>query len=261
MTDPLADEIDEDLWTEASGRADALRGFLKDNPGQTSAADIARLADELGLSRASIFRLIKLFRKGGTVTSLVERKRGRPVGHRTLDAAREEILQAAINKHYLKRTRPSISQLVRDVQADCHAAGLKPPHRRTIVARIEDVDLRKRARLRGERKTEKAVTAVPGTFSPARPLEVVQIDHTRADVFVVDEETREPVGRPWLTLAMDVYSRMVTGFYLTLDAPSRLSTSLCLLHSVFDKTAWLKERDIVEPWPVAGLPDKVHVDN
>lgn len=66
---------------------------------------------------------------------------------------------------------------------------------------------------------------------------MVQIDHTRADVFVVDEETREPVGRPWLTLAMDVYSRMVTGFYLTMDAPSRLSTSLCLLHSVFDKTA------------------------
>ncbi|MEL6207976.1 MAG: Mu transposase C-terminal domain-containing protein [Pseudomonadota bacterium] len=261
MTNPLPDEIDEDLWNEASGRADTIRGFLKDNPGKTSATDIARLADKLDLSRASVFRLIKLFRAGGTVASLVERKRGRPVGHRTLDPAREEIINAAINKHFLKRTRPSISQLVRDVQTDCLSAGLKPPHRRTIVARLEDIDLRKRARRRGDRKIEKALTAVPGSFHPARPLEVVQIDHTRADVFVVDEETREPVGRPWLTLAMDVYSRMVTGFYLTMDAPSRLSTSLCLLHSVFDKSAWLKERDIVEPWPVAGLPDKVHVDN
>lgn len=53
---------------------------------------------------------------------------------------------------------------------------------------------------------------------------MVQIDHTKADVFVVDEETRQPVGRPWLTLAMDVCSRMVTGFYLTMDAPSRLWT-------------------------------------
>ena len=144
------------------------------------------------------------------------------------------------DKHYLKRTRPSISQLVRDVQADCLSAGLKPPHRRMIVARLEDVDLRKRARSRGEHKIEKATTAVPGTFRPARPLEVVQIDHTRADVSVVDKETREPIGRPWLTLAMDVYSRMVTGFYLTMDAPSWLSTSLCLLHPVFDKSAWLK---------------------
>lgn len=261
MTDPLSDDIDEGLWNEASGRARVLRRYLKDNPRQTSAADIARLADELDLSRASVFRLIKLFREGGTVASLVERKRGRPTGHRTLDVAREEFVHTAIHKHYLKRTRPSISQLVRDVQADCLSAGLKPPHRRTIVARLEDVDLRERARRRGERRIEKATTAVPGTFRPARPLDVVQIDHTKADVFVVDEETREPVGRPWLTLAMDVYSRMVTGFYLTMDAPSRLSTSLCLLHSVFDKSGWLKERDIVEPWPVAGLPDSVHVDN
>ncbi|WP_299870083.1 hypothetical protein, partial [uncultured Roseobacter sp.] len=85
MTDPLLDEIDEDLWNKASGRADTIRGFLKDNPGKTSATDIACLADKLDLSRASVFRLIKLFRVGGTVASLLERKRGRPVGHRTLD--------------------------------------------------------------------------------------------------------------------------------------------------------------------------------
>ena len=36
---------------------------------------------------------------------------------------------------------------------------------------------------------------------------------------------------------------------------------MCLLHSVFDKSAWLREREIAEPWPVAGLPDTVHVDN
>ncbi|WP_278247164.1 hypothetical protein [Shimia aestuarii] len=41
---------------------------------------------------------------------------------------------------------------------------------------------------------------------------------------------------------MDVFTRMVTGFYLSMDPPSRLSTSLCLLHSVYDNTAWLKER-------------------
>jgi len=54
---------------------------------------------------------------------------------------------------------------------------------------------------------------------------------------------------------------MVTGFYLTMEAPSRLSTSLCLLHSVFDKSAWLREREITDPCPVAGLPETLHVDN
>ena len=60
---------------------------------------------------------------------------------------------------------------------------------------------------------------------------------------------------------MDVFSRMATGFYLTMAALSRLSTSLCLLHSVFDKSAWLREREIREPWSVAGLPGTLHVDN
>jgi len=60
---------------------------------------------------------------------------------------------------------------------------------------------------------------------------------------------------------MDVCTRMVTGFYLTMDAPSRLSISLCLLHAVYDNTAWLAEREIDASWPVAGLPEALHADN
>lgn len=129
MIEPLPEEIDEVLWREACRRADAIRRVLGSDAPQTSAVDIADLADELGLSRASVFRLIKLYRKGGTVMSLVDRKRGRPSGHRALDGRREEIIQQAIRKYYLKPTRPPISQLVRDIRTDCSVAGLKPPHR------------------------------------------------------------------------------------------------------------------------------------
>lgn len=261
MSDQFPDEIDEPLWEEACRRADAIRGFLRRHTHCTAAGAVAELAAELGLSQATAYRLIKLFRSGGTVLSLVDRKRGRPEGHRTLDGEREEIIRATIKVHYLNRNRPTVSQLVRDVHTNCISAGLKPPHRRTILARVRDIDLKKRAKRRGEQQIVKATTPVPGSFEVACPLDVVQIDHTKADIFVVDEETRKPIGRPWLTLAMDVCSRMVAGFYLTMDAPSRLSTSLCLLHSVFDKSAWLREREITEPWPVAGLPDMVHVDN
>jgi len=261
MSDLFPDEIDEPLWEEACRRADAIRGFLRRHTHRTAAGAVAELAAELGLSQATAYRLIKLFRSGGTVLSLVDRKRGRPEGHRTLDGEREDIIRATIKVHYLNRNRPTVSQLVRDVHTNCISAGFKPPHRRTILARVRDIDLEKRAKRRGEQKIVKATTPVPGSFEVARPLDVVQIDHTKADIFVVDEETRKPIGRPWLTLAMDVCSRMVAGFYLTMDAPSRLSTSLCLLHSVFDKSAWLREREITEPWPVAGLPDMVHVDN
>src|SRR5436309_1277807 len=133
--------------------------------------------------------------------------------------------------------------LVEQIQLRCRAQGLPAPDRRTITARVLDIEARVRAAHRGEARTLKTATATPGVYNAARPLEIVQVDHTQVDVVVVDEETRKPHdGRPWLTLAVDVFTRMVTGFHLSMDPPSRLSISLCLLHAVYDKTAWLQER-------------------
>lgn len=261
MSEPFPDEVDEALWDEACRPADTIRKFLNGRTGKMSVAEVALLGAELEISQATAYRLIKLFRAGGTVMSLVERKPGRPEGHRVLDDRREEIIRTTISRYYLTRNRPSVSQLVRDVQTNCLSVGLKRPHPRTIKVRLEDIDLQKRAKRGGETKIAKDTRAVPGVLAASRPLQIVQVDHTKADIFVVDEETRQPIGRPWLTLAMDVCSRMVTGFYLTMDAPSRLSTSLCLLYSIFDKSAWLREREISEAWPIAGLPDSLHVDN
>jgi putative transposase len=87
------------------------------------------------------------------------------------------------------------------------------------------------------------------------------IDHTLVDIIVVDEQYRRPIGRPVLTIAIDVCTRMVAGFHLALEAPSSVSVGLCLLHAVYDKTAWLSERGIDLSWPVAGLPNILHSDN
>ena len=84
---------------------------------------------------------------------------------------------------------------------------------------------------------------MPGQYVVSRLLEVVQIDHTEADLFLVDETTRVAMGvRPWLTLAIDVFTRMVVGFHLSMDKPSRVSIGLCMLNAVYDKSA-LAERE------------------
>ena len=77
MNDPFPDEVDDALWDEACRRADAIRDFLRQRPGHTTAGDVAGLAAELGLSQATAYRLIKLFRGGGTVLSLVGRSQAR----------------------------------------------------------------------------------------------------------------------------------------------------------------------------------------
>ena len=205
--------------------------------------------------------MIEAFGAGCTVTSLMAKSPGRRQGHHALDARRESVIRQTIETFYLKPTKPPFARLVREIHTRCFALDLPPPHLRTIKKRLLEIDARARARDRGDTKLVKATIAVPGEYRTSRPLEIVQIDHTKVDIIVVDEQTREPIGRPWITLAMDIFTRMVTGFYLTMDAPSRLSISLCLLHSVFDKSAWLQEREIDTVWPIAGLPESIHSDN
>ena len=154
-----------------------------------------------------------------------------------------------------------MSALIRRVQETCRIEGLPPPHRSTIQRRVDELDLLGAARRRGEVSLEAEVTPSAGRFHAERPNDVWQIDHTIVDLIVVDEETRLPIGRPYLTIAVDICTRMVAGFHLSLDAPSSVSVGLCILHAAYDKTSWLQERGVEHPWPVAGLPSVLHCDN
>ena len=66
---------------------------------------------------------------------------------------------------------------------------------------------------------------------------------------------------PYLTLGIDLYSRCITGFCLTLEAPSSVSVGLCLAHSVLDKETELRRLEIQGEWPLWGKPGTIHVGN
>jgi putative transposase len=135
----------------------------------------------------------------------------------------EEVIERAIREVYLKPTRPTLSHLVSNIHERCSKEGIELPDRRTVRARIKAIDIRVRGQRRGEEDVVKGTNAAPGEYSVSRPLEVVQIDHTEIDIIVVDERTRSPMpNRPWLTLAIDVFSRVVTGFHVSMNAPSRV---------------------------------------
>src|SRR5258708_9862423 len=131
MDDPVIDNDEQLRWDEACRREGAMRDLLRRRPEVVKGRDVADLAWELGLSRATVYRMINLFRAGGTVTSLMDRTRGRPAGYRTLDKRREEIIKQTIASFYLKPTRPPFSRLLRQGQTNCIMGGCKPPKLRT----------------------------------------------------------------------------------------------------------------------------------
>lgn len=54
-------------------------------------------------------------------------------------------------------------------------------------------------------------------FESSQPNECWQIDHCQLDLLVVDDTGQKVLGRPWLTLVLDTYSRAVMGYYLSLS--------------------------------------------
>jgi transposase InsO family protein len=61
-----------------------------------------------------------------------------------------------------------------------------------------------------------------------RPFEIVHIDHTELDIEVICSTTGRPLGRPWMTILTDAFSRRCLALYLTFDAPSYRSCMMIL---------------------------------
>jgi putative transposase len=254
--------VEEWAWDEACRRDEVVRALVAtSDEGRVGRAAIRDAAERLGLSASTLYRLIKRFREERRVSALLPRKEGRPVGTRGISEAVETIIHETIGEIYLVPERPPMRELVRQIAARCRSRGEQPPAERTIKARVQKIDPLKQARLRHDEIAQEAMKATPGKLHVERPLDFVQMDHTQMDIVVVDEETRQFIARPWLTIGIDVFTRMVTGFALSFDPPQRSSVGLCLLHSVFDKSAWLRDLGIEIPWPMAGLPRRIGVDN
>jgi putative transposase len=194
-------------------------------------------------------------------SSLAQQPRGTPEGAFRLAPEIERVIAEQIERYWLRKEKPKFSALMEQIRGTCLAEGLTVPHYRTVRRRVRDLTPLSSARQRGERDIETATTPSPGQFVASRPNAIWQIDHTLVNVIVVDEQLRRPIGRPVLTIAIDVCTRMVAGFHLSLEPPSSVSVGLCLLHAVYDKTVWLSEREIDVSWPVAGLPEVLHCDN
>jgi putative transposase len=101
-----------------------------------------------------------------------------------------------------------------------------------------------------------------GSIKVGSVLERIEIDHTPFDLIVIDSLTKLPLGRPWLTMAIDSYSRMVMGFYVSFNAPSGHGVLQCLKRCILPKVEWLARfPDIKGEWPAHGIMELIAVDN
>jgi putative transposase len=247
-------------WKQARRRERVLKRCISGDGAASTRVEFACKA--LGLSRRSIYRLLANYRVAAQTSSLIQRHSGTPPAGRRLTAAREAIAMRCIEQRFLSRPRAPVSLVTEEVERQCRAAGLKPVSRKAIDLRIAALDPRLiTSRRHGGKAARTAFGPVGGHYNVSAPLEVMQIDHTRVDANVVSEVTRKPLGRPWITLAIDVASRIVMGMFISFDPPSITSVCLALTHACLPKNRWLAERKIDIEWDQWGIPGALHMDN
>jgi putative transposase len=128
-------------WEEACRREEQVRRLVaEERSGGIGRAAVGEAAAKLGISVASLYRLIQRFRKDRRVSTLLPRKAGRPAGARYISDGVEEIIHAAAREIYLVPERPPFRELVRQVAARCRNQGEQAPDARTIRSRLDDVD-------------------------------------------------------------------------------------------------------------------------
>lgn len=107
-------EIGEAQWAKAVQREAVVRS-LASQP-KSSRAVVSAAAWDLGLSAAQLYRLIRRYRANPVTQSIVANKPGPSRGSRRLPLETEGIIAQAIDITFLRRERPTLEKLRREVR-------------------------------------------------------------------------------------------------------------------------------------------------
>lgn len=256
---PDLSTISSEQWEAAIDAYQAIRPLLE---AKTRTGQIAKeAAESIGVSRATIYRWVKRFEETGTITGLMHKRRS-DIGASRFSEAVEQIIISVIHDEYLKKQRRNIRQAYEKLKNRLKAHKHPAVHYSTFKRRIHGIAPEIVALSRDGENAALRYRPIKGSIPNADfPYAIIQIDHTPADLILVDEVHRTPIGRPWITLAIDVYSRMVVGWYISLDPPGDLSTGICISNTILPKLPLVANLGIDFPWPCQGKPSVIHADN
>jgi putative transposase len=231
-------------YTEAE-RHEAMRRFAVLRPHLHDGVPLPEAARDAGVPLRSVQRWLARYRATG-VAGLVRAPRS-DTGHRKLPAELVEVIEGLA----LRKPRPAVAAIHRRMRELATQRQWTPPSYSSVYGIVRDlppamvtlaqdgpVAFRDRYELLYRHRAE-------------GPNAIWQADHTLLDILVLD--ANGAALRPWLTLILDDYSRVVAGYTIFLGAPTALQTALALRQAI-----WRKPH---AAWPVCGIPDVLHVDH
>ncbi|MGP9676907.1 MULTISPECIES: integrase catalytic domain-containing protein, partial [unclassified Halomonas] len=190
----------------------------------------------------------------------------------TVDSAIERMFRIVIDRHYVNdkgHTMPYVHRRFTDMFETANPEVRQEDYPTVVQLRYfyeREYKKADRIRLRANRITyQKDIrpligTATAGVLGPGSRYE---IDATIADIYLLSADRQGVIGRPTLYVVVDVFSRMVTGFYVGLENPSYVTAMSALTTSMSDKTQLCGRYGleiIGDQWPTVGIPDAILAD-
>ena len=158
-----------------------------------------------------------------------------------------------------------LSKLAVENRARAGTDKLVEPSLRTTYRVLARTDAYDQVALReGKASADRRYRMSRAVVQPTAILQRVEADHTPLDLFVIDERTWLPLGRPTLTVLIDKFSRFIHGYYLSFAAPSAAAVVGALRHAILPKTLTtdaLPKLRFEKDWPCYGRPMCLVVDN
>ncbi|RYY02206.1 MAG: hypothetical protein EOO53_14320 [Gammaproteobacteria bacterium] len=193
---------------------------------------ILNVAGRIGVSAPS-FHTVKKWIRGYKLhgeEGLIPKCNGNSIPRYEIEI--DMVINEEIRNAYSKRMKilateihATVLEKLRNLAKSRGLQDYKIPHVRTIQRRVVILDpyLYFRAMLGAPIASRRVRASGARMISPSA-LSVVQIDTHMMDILVVDPETREVIGRPYLVVILDVYTRMIVGYFVSMFPPSATTT-------------------------------------
>lgn len=187
------------------------------------------------------------------------RKRNRGNQVLRFDPEIERLIAEGIEEIYLKPERGNaldvrchvIGKLAEAGLCSADGSEIRIPTLRSVQRRIAALDPYVATRARyGDLAANRLLRAAGRAIHAAAPLSIVQMDTHFLDVLVVDPDSGEVLGRPYLTCLMDVCTRSIVGMHISLYPPSAV-TALAALKDMLTRPS----RGLPGGVPTTIVPD------